>query len=200
MRECAIRTTLHNTNIMGEQCSYNAHPIRCMADMVTQYLPENITEVLVELMEKVCGVLPDFDIYPGIFGESVLAYSYCYTYDDEVDYVLVGENLSPEIVAHILDGECLENGSVTYKSNAGGDITVYVFDSFPEVYKKLKFNLTSLLFCVVPEYYNAWNLRNNEWRKIHMCLRCPLEYANDFIWRTLKFHDAPTKFRPSIDY
>lgn len=189
MRECAIRTTLHNTNIMGEQCSYNAHPIRCMADMVTQYLPENITEVLVELMEKVCGVLPDFDIYPGIFGESVLAYSYCYTYDDEVDYVLVGENLSPEIVAHILDGECLENGSVTYKSNTGGDITVYVFDSFPEVYKKLKFNLTSLLFCVVPEYYNAWSLRNKEWRKIHMCLRCPLEYANDFIWRTLKFRD-----------
>lgn len=189
MRECAIRTTLHNANIIGEQCSYNAHPIRCMADMVTQYLPENITEVLVELMEKVCGVLPDFDIYPGIFGESVLARSYCYTYNDEVDYVLVGENLSPEIVSHILDGECLENGSVTYKSNAGGDITVYVFDSFPEVYKKLKFNLTSLLFCVVPEYYNAWNLRNKDWRRIYMCLRCPLEYANDFIWRTLKFRD-----------
>ena len=189
MQECAIRTTLHNTNIMGEQCSYNAHPIRCMANMVTQYLPENITEVLVELTEKVCGVLPDFDIYPGIFGETVLARSYCYTYNDEIDYVLVGENLSLEIVAHILDGECRENGSVIYRSNSGKEITVYVFSSFPEVYKKLKFNLTSLLFCVVPEYYTAWSLRNKEWHKIHMCLRCPLEYANDFIWRTLKFRD-----------
>lgn len=189
MQECRIRTTLYNTNIMGEQCSNNAHPIRCMADMVTQDLPDHITEVLVELTEKVCGVFPDFDIYPGIFGEIVLAYSYCYTYDDKIDYVLVGENLSPEIVSRILGGECLENGSVIYKSNTGGDTTVFVFNSFPKVYEKLKFNLTSLLFCVTPWYYSAWSLRNKEWHKIHTCLRCPLEYANDFIWRTLKFRD-----------
>lgn len=189
MQECDIRTTLHNTNIIGEQCSYNAHPIRCMADMVTQYLPDHITKVLIELAEKVCCVFPDFDIYPGIFGEPVLAHSYCYTYDDKIDYVLVGENLSSGIVARILNGTCSKNNSVIYRSHTGEDITVYVFNSFSKVYERLKFNLTSLLFCVEPEYYSAWSLRNEVRRGLHMCLRCPLEYVNDFIWRTLKFCD-----------
>lgn len=189
MHECDIGTNLYNTNIMEEQRSYNAHPIRCMADMVTQYLPDHITEVLTELTEKVYCVFPDLDIYSGIFGEPVLARSYCYTFNDKIDYVLVGENLSPGIVAHILNGTCSKNNSVTYRSNTGEDITVYVFNSFSKVYEKLKFNLTSLLFCVEPGYYSAWSLRNKEWRKIHMCLRCPLDYVNDFIWRTLKFCD-----------